>query len=1349
MSKFDDLIVRVLGHDGSFFRADDLDKTDIGKCDVLICNYSSFIEMADWSKTSSSSQRIPDFVSLILDCRHPSVESGTERTVEINRAEWWNRLVQFMMRFTRMNRVVIEHSWNSIRPAGYYNGESDTLDCKMIATKLAFFYNPALFYSTRGSIGKRVISWAKHQNKLDDKSPSLEMLRSLLATSMSKVFDSALICVKSTEKCQGKLCDGNDLGKISNLSWEIRKCSLTTSQQIEYDHYCSNNMFSFSAGIKERDFAETLLILRRICFHAAVSEVTTSLLGPLLQTEDNQKRSIDGSLIARQSTQISEICVTTAKSLLDKSSKMRELLHVLTRECGHEVPTDLLECLPNEIAPSATQPKKMKVIILATLTEAQLMTSYLLSAVGLHHEVLITFQGRGSSSPVSGACSWAWCQNVISDFNEGHLTDGNNQRKFIDIVVASPITLSSHCCGVGASSADFVISIDEDWSGREELHVVSLLSKFRAGEDTTKMPKSPCKFLKIISKSTCEDTFICKGATVSVDETKSEREGAKTKSAKKTRKRGRTNSKKNLDEIVKAAVPMNVEYQVVCSGYTNQNGTNLSTDGDGFLLPAGNNGASDPIVFGSKILRHKNSSMSSVFCTQMNTNDLFLPQSDGKISVDEVQLSSALYQSEHDAFCFSASRAILRSITMSRSFAEHSEIHPRDILSSRDVTTAPIRRFATTMSEVRTPNLPVMKESVQLFQPDKSDSSSLKGEKTLESSQKGDSREETETEVDVVDDLSLILYELSSDKLTKIENVQPEEQKIGNTSRESFMNMFSSIFDATAISAELACDGHHWQEASVLAPSFLPPLLDFAQSNVVEASTIPQDNGSSLVATKAREEDSFLANISIMSQLEDIISTSAGQTKHDGNVSARCGDLCSFEKETNPYSFSLNSSVKTHDALSSSLAGCDARGAISCQTWPSMNAMILLTEKKKNKDGTGEQDKNAKKAKNKQFSKSSIEGDKLSMLHFKNEKIMRRATSATKKVKFDDAASILKSVDLHSRINDLVSRSSDSSPSIIDNLLVSGIRKRKHRRLGGIKLPIGVKEPSISSKFSISFEETSDRWSEKEDTLLKEKLAKYGLNWQLVSNAISAAVRSRRSPSQCRHRWESLCDTNPNVPANKIDINRPNDAKMVSNELESLVYITEPSLQTKDSAQKSSITQTALSNWIGNQFPTLRSQTEGNKAEHVASRITKLRETSKKRRYTPMSLLGATNTGAAISVRLASIHPSHAEAVHIARTDVSNGVQPPRKEMWPLELLDYTEKQRKIAAEQTSDDQQRGATNNNHIKQTSQPSHHQSYKPQQPSIPAQHHSSYHPSYDPYRTHHQQPPEGHPSTKGHS
>lgn len=1369
LSKFEDLNVKVFGHGGWTFRADDINCTSVGTHDVLLCDYSSFIEMA-FDKNSSAGRNTPAFASLTLDCRHPSVPNKERGKipVEIESAEWWNRLVQFSMRFSSLNRLVIEHSWNQLCPADLDDGDKEMIDCKVIAMKLAFMYDPANFFSSHSSIGKRVISWAKRQDVVEGKSPSLLMLRSVLTASLRKIYDSALMCIEFDQQHpEKKISDEIGAPNASNVSWEIRKCSLAALQQIEYNQHCSNKMtFSGASESANTEFADTILMLRKICFHATVDDATAALLSPLLRINRNLSRSVDGSMIVRKSSQMAEPCFTTASSLLLKSSKLKELLRMLTAECGHDIPDELTQFLSIDLDPSSTRKKKAKVIILATLTEAQLLTSHFLSAIGLHHEVLLSFQTKGSSFLPTDASAWAWSQNVISQFNDDCIAKGNHPHRFIDILVASPITLSSHSCGIGATSADFVISIDEDWSGREEMHVASFRSKLRGAR---KNSKPPCKFVKIVSKSTCEYTFLCKGNTVKVDTTMPETSTLeKAKSVKKTRKRGRSHAKKNQDENENATTPPNnntIEYQV-CPRTSNLSRVNVAMNENGYLPPVVVHEESCTSVVGSNVLRHRNCSLSDVYCTPIGSSELFIPKVDEvNLSMDvsmsdQLQFQSALYRSEHKAFhSFVTPTAMLRSITLSNFCPPQICIHPRDVLSDRDLSSVPVRCFAASLSKnIR--SVPERKRhNLLLFQSEKTEASSLKEDKSAENTPMGDTFEVAEIDTEIVDSATLLVYELSPDKLTEMNAIASRKRK--NAISTEAVNVFSSLFEVYDNSTRFSRDGHQGVEMSVYAPSLLPLLLDVARDTVFETISLPQDNGTSSNITK-RDVDEisselFTSDASAKSQL---LQTAAPSVLND-SVSAQSYGLSHehylFEVETNPYSLPVQRNNESLDTLfGNGLAGCDAKGAIFCQAWPLLTSMILLTEKK-DENVSGDQEKKVKKSKNHHNHPKTLAAlDTLSIPYFRKEKITRRALYATKKVKIDEATSIAGSVSLRSRLGDIMIGSASLPASSHHTSAANDFGSMNQTNSSGIILPIGVKKPELCSKLSRSLKETLEAWSEKEDALLKETLARYGLNWQLASHAISVAFSSRRSPSQCSRRWESLIGE---LPINAVIKNndKQNASKMFlrfnnnpwSNDSKSLIYnkSSYKSDLNQRSAQRTafqligSFSSSAIATTIG----------AGVEKEHILSRIAKLRDTSKKRRVVKISLPGATTTGTETIVRLSAIHPSHAESVHVARSNLSHGVAPARQEMWPLELLDHVEKQRKAAALNTNETQ-RGTTSH-HAQSTSQPSNHQLYPPQQtPMLPTPHSSTptHHPVNDPHSQHQQKTTTAHdkpPSTKG--
>ena len=115
----------------------------------------------------------------------------------------------------------------------------------------------------------------------------------------------------------------------------------------------------------------------------------------------------------------------------------------------------------------------------------------------------------------------------------------------------------------------------------------------------------------------------------------------------------------------------------------------------------------------------------------------------------------------------------------------------------------------------------------------------------------------------------------------------------------------------------------------------------------------------------------------------------------------------------------------------------------------------------------------------------------------------------------------------------------------------------------------------------------------------------------------------------------------------------------------------------------------------------LQSTTE--KSRPLFSRIQKLKEVSKKRRVATTPIPGSEPT-----------HASHSESIHAARASMlsaTNGIAPPRHEMWPLELLDYIKKYKSAANKNPQRDIPRGSVP--HSVHPTSPSPH----PQQSSVP--------------------------------
>ena len=164
--------------------------------------------------------------------------------------------------------------------------------------------------------------------------------------------------------------------------------------------------------------------------------------------------------------------VEIAKGLMQMSPEMAELLTLLTNECGVCVAQQSpARCTANGHSRSI-------IFIFARTVEARKKTSFFLSSVGIHYEVL----------DVSGGVALDQIQNAIAQSNE------NIVRQRPLIVISSPSMLSSISGGVCLAVSNVVICIDEGCD--DEVHLAPLTKKICLSERNG----NTYRFIKILSE---------------------------------------------------------------------------------------------------------------------------------------------------------------------------------------------------------------------------------------------------------------------------------------------------------------------------------------------------------------------------------------------------------------------------------------------------------------------------------------------------------------------------------------------------------------------------------------------------------------------------------------------------------------------------------------------------------------------------------------------------------------------------------------------------------------------------------------------------------------------------------
>jgi len=146
--------------------------------------------------------------------------------------------------------------------------------------------------------------------------------------------------------------------------------------------------------------------------------------------------------------------------------------------------------------------KKKKVLILSCLADTLQLTSLFLNSVGISHELLMPLLPPENNVPIqvhSYLLKWTLCQQAIARF-EKKAEEGIS----CDIILTSPEVLGSKKLGLSAANAEYIISIDEDWSGRSSLQIYSILMKNCIQADSG----GGRKYIKLISEDTCEESFL-------------------------------------------------------------------------------------------------------------------------------------------------------------------------------------------------------------------------------------------------------------------------------------------------------------------------------------------------------------------------------------------------------------------------------------------------------------------------------------------------------------------------------------------------------------------------------------------------------------------------------------------------------------------------------------------------------------------------------------------------------------------------------------------------------------------------------------------------------------------------
>lgn len=513
--------------------------------EVVVCEFS---EVKSIHKTD-----FKHFETMIVDCRYPrgflgsrlpsvarmkvvphrsDSPSSTAIPIELGMESWWESLTEAVADCA-INRALVENAGPEMFDTCLAD-KATIQQLEIIAFRAALVMGPQIFASSKSSIKKRILTWARRKTKELDQSTKnrLQAVKNFLLDSVHP-FHCEI-------RSDGILEEASHmLGK--KLEYEVRLCDLSADEKSEYEKCCAASRGALSAQIyrakegntiQENIFcavSDALLRLRRQCVHARMNSLYNSISMRLRlggYPSFGVQAPSDSRLLSRKvNDNPSQTDVDLALRILEGSAKLRELISILSSDCGYSFEGELL--YDSLLAPDSPRKGKTsnernpskKIAILAILPEVQILVSVLLNSLGVAHELLL----RPSSvfSPCeneisvalpakqtnAATLSWIECQQALSRFNSFASSKSPSASMLVsNVLVTSPEIVAGDHGGIGIDAADFVVCLDEDWSGRGELIMRSMMAGLTLRNMRAK--DRGCQVIRLVCGDTCEEVFL-------------------------------------------------------------------------------------------------------------------------------------------------------------------------------------------------------------------------------------------------------------------------------------------------------------------------------------------------------------------------------------------------------------------------------------------------------------------------------------------------------------------------------------------------------------------------------------------------------------------------------------------------------------------------------------------------------------------------------------------------------------------------------------------------------------------------------------------------------------------------
>jgi hypothetical protein len=291
----------------------------------------------------------------------------------------------------------------------------------------------------------------------------------------------------------------------------------------------------------------------------------------------------------------------------------------------------------------------------------------------------------------------------------------------------------------------------------------------------------------------------------------------------------------------------------------------------------------------------------------------------------------------------------------------------------------------------------------------------------------------------------------------------------------------------------------------------------------------------------------------------------------------------------------------------------------------------------------------------------------------------------------------------------------------------------------GVSLPMGVKVPQALR------EQLQHPWTPKDDTLLQDCAVRFGMNWMLVARALSgyedvvatpitdqsSATYHRahsipRSANQCRDRWQALARSQPSlanevrkservlresalmktdeIPVGGVDATRVRGPLIQTSNLMPASLLSKPPTAVSASGKVTAETESTEENKV----PVEPTEVSKHSKEVPDNKVSSTRDVpadtkipkqvdapkTSKRSFSSLTLAKTKKQVISIPIpgvvtgQPATLVPSHPSHMQSVQASVAAQWSSGRTEFWPLQILDFADKQRAAAEQRSSDSTQ-------------------------------------------------------------